>query len=316
MKVGAVVVTWRDTEMTESALRSLLDGRPAFDTVVCIAQELTDAQTSHLQVTFGSRVAIDRVDTNLGYCTAANRGIDRLVAGGCDWVMTLNNDATIDPACVERCLSAAARERRVAIVGPAIAFTDRPERLWYGGGRLYSAVGLTRHVGLGAPTARTPATSLTDYVPGCCCLIAADAWRSIGRYRDDYFMYYEDVEWCDRARRAGWECLYVGEVLCRHAGSATAGAKGELTLTPTSAYYLGRNSMRFAMETSNRALRTARVAGVATLSAAHNARRLKGAPPRSARAYAEGVRDAFRGCMGPRSATTRADRGATSAAGT
>src|ERR1051325_5560509 len=117
-------------------------------------------------------------------------------------------------------------------------------------------------------------------------------------------MYYEDVEWCDRARHAGWRCMYLGEVLCRHERSATAGSKGQLSLTPTSAYYLGRNSMRFAIETPNRMLRASRIAGVATVTTAHNARRLRGAPPGSGRAYADGIRDAFAGLMGPRSATT------------
>jgi GT2 family glycosyltransferase len=131
-------------------------------------------------------------------------------------------------------------------------------------------------------------------------LISVEAWKEIGPYRDDYFMYCEDVEWCERARKAGWKCLYVGEVLCWHAGSATAATRGELSLTPTSAYYVGRNSMRFALETRNLALRASRIAGVATIWAAHNARRLRGAPPKTVQAYIEGLRDAFSGRMGPR----------------
>ncbi len=303
MKVGAVVVTWRDAAMTERALRSVLDAQPGFTDVVCVAQELTDAQQAQLRDAFGPRVDVDHIDANLGYCAAANRGINRLVAAGCDWVMTLNNDALIDPACLDRCLAAANRVERVAIVGPAVAFADASDRLWYGGGRFYSAVGLTRHDGLGASTQRPPPTGLTDYVPGCCCLIAAQAWQGVGAYREEYFMYFEDVEWCERARHAGWKCLYVGEVLCRHEGSATAGSKGELRLTQTSAYYLARNSMRFAIETPSRMLRASRVAGVATLTSAHYARRLRGAPPGSSRAYAAGIRDAFAGCMGPRAAS-------------
>jgi len=293
-------VTWREAAMTERALRSLLDARPGFTEIVCVAQELTGEQLSRLRSAADSRVDVEHLDTNLGYCAAANHGIDRLVAAGCDWVMTLNNDATIDPACLGRCLSASSRDSAVAIVGPAVAFADEPDRLWYGGGRLYSAIALTRHRGLGASTSRPPPTAWTDYIPGCCCLISGIAWQRVGAYRDDYFMYYEDVEWCERARHAGWKCLYLGEVLCRHEGSATAGSKGELSLTPTSAYYLGRNSMRFAIETPKLALRASRVAGVATFTAAHNARRLRGAPRGSGCAYVEGIRDAFTGSMGPR----------------
>jgi GT2 family glycosyltransferase len=302
MNVGAVVITWRETTMTERAIRSLLEARPGFTEIVCIAQELTGAQLSQLRTAVGRRVDVDPVDANLGYCAAANRGLGRLLAAGCDWVMTLNNDAWIEPSCLGRCLAASSREDHVAIVGPAVAFADGSDRLWYGGGLFYSAVGLTRHRGLGASTSQPPPTALTDYVPGCCCLISTTAWQQVGAYREDYFMYYEDVEWCERARHAGWSCLYLGEVLCQHEGSATAGSRGELSLTPTSAYYLGRNSMRFAIETPNRIVRATRVAGVATLTAAHNARRLRGAAPGSGRAYAQGIRDAFTGSMGPHAA--------------
>ena len=103
-------------------------------------------------------------------------------------------------------------------------------------------------------------------------------------------------------RELSEEIAINAEVLCRHEGSATAGSKGELSLTTTSAYYLGRNSMRFAIETPSRALRASRIVGVATLTAAHNARRLRGAPRGSGRAYVEGIRDAFTRSMGPRAA--------------
>jgi GT2 family glycosyltransferase len=300
VKVGAVVVSWRDAEVTVHALRSIAEATPGFDTVVCVAQELTGEQLTVLR-SAAPNVVLDVVDSNLGYSGAANRGVDQVVAAGCDWVMLVNNDATIDPRALEVCLAAASREPRVAVIGPAVAFADEPEKLWYGGGIFNPIWGFTRHRGLGSPAKRPPATSRTGYVPGCCALLSAAAWKAIGPYRDDYFMYCEDVEWCQRARAAGWSCLYLGEVLCWHAVSVSAAQRGSLSLAPTSAYYLSRNSMRFAIETPNPVLRVARVAGTAAMWAA-NARRLKGAPPKTAHAYATGLRDAVACRMGPRAA--------------
>jgi GT2 family glycosyltransferase len=301
VKIGAVVVSWRDAEVTQRALKSIDEATPGFDSVVCVAQELTGEQLMVLR-SAAPNATIDVVETNLGYSGAANRGVDRLVAEGCDWVMLVNNDATIDPRALATCLAAASRDSSVAVVGPAVAFADEPEKLWYGGGVFNPIFGFTRHRGLGSPTKRPPATSRTGYVPGCCALVSAAAWKAIGSYRDDYFMYFEDVEWCQRARRAGWSCLYLGEVLCWHAVSVSAARRGSLALAPTSAYFLSRNSMRFAIETANPVLRVTRVVGVAAMWVA-NARRLEGAPPTTARAYATGLRDAFAGRMGPRGAS-------------
>jgi len=301
VKTGAVVVSWRDAELTQRALKSIEESTPGFDSIVCVAQELTAEQIMVLR-SAAPNVVVDVVERNLGYSGAANRGVDRLVAEGCDWVMLVNNDATIDSRALAECLSAARRAPDVAVIGPAVAFADEPEKLWYGGGIFNPIWGFTRHRGLGAPSKRPPATSRTGYVPGCCALVSGAAWKAIGPYRDDYFMYGEDVEWCHRARVAGWSCSYLGEVLCWHAVSVSAAQRGSLSLSPTSAYYLSRNSMRFAIETPNPVLRATRVAGVAAMWA-FNSRRLTGAPRTTARAYAAGLRDAFVGRMGPRAAS-------------
>jgi GT2 family glycosyltransferase len=301
MMTGAVVVSWRDVDVTQRALKSIAESTPAFDRVVCVAQELTGEQLMILR-SAAPGVTIDVVERNLGYSGAANRGVDQLVAAGCDWVMLVNNDATIDPGALAACLAAASRDHRVAVVGPAVAFADEPEKLWYGGGVFHPIWGYTRHRGLGAPANQPPATAYTGYVPGCCALVSAAAWKQIGPYRDDYFMYCEDVEWCQRARDAGLAVMYVGEVLCWHAVSVSAAQRGSLALSPTSAYYLSRNSMRLAIETPTGLRRASRVVGVVAMWAA-NARRLKGAPRKTARAYVAGLRDGFAARMGPRTAS-------------
>jgi hypothetical protein len=158
-----------------------------------------------------------------------------------------------------------------------------------------------RHRGLRRPTANLPPTSDTGYVSTCCALLSSAAWRTVGPFRADYFMYYDETEWCQRVRGAGWRCRYLGEVLCVHAVSASSGRRGSLGLSENMAYYLARNPLRFAVETKGVVRRISRIGGLLTVYAPYNAwRALRSGNPMVARAYVQGLADAVRGRMGPR----------------
>src|SRR5438552_2415216 len=130
----------------------------------------------------------------------------------------------------------------------AVVFEERPDTIWFAGGRHSDELLYTRHRGLGRTVDKLPETSDTDYIAGCCLLVRTSAWGELGGFRDDFFLYYEDAEWCLRARGAGWRCRYLAEVLCRHRVSGSTQG-GHRALSPTSAYYRARNPLRFARET-------------------------------------------------------------------
>ncbi len=292
-------MVWGDRPETAEALASLSAMEPAPDHVVCVAQECSEAFVSGLGLPSSSVV---RLTENLGFASAANLGVERALQSGAEWVLLLNNDATADPACLGACLEEVRSEERVAVVGPAVRITDRPEVLWFAGGRHHPWLAFTRHHGLGESARRPPPSRDVDYVSGCCFLLSSRAWRELGPFREDFFLYYEDVEWCHRARRAGWRCRYLGVTLCSHALGVSSGQRGSLGLSANTAYYLARNPLRFALETPQRWLRVTRVLGILVVWGAYNAGRLRHADRSAARAYLEGTFDGWRGRMGRRRA--------------
>jgi GT2 family glycosyltransferase len=297
---AAVIIAWREAAITLKAVASVTAMAPRVETVICVAMEWSHDEVAALQRQAPSAVVLD-LDQNLGFPAAANRGFEEAVRRGVQWALLLNNDATVDPQCLERCLSEAQRFDRVAVVGPAIAFEDHPDRLWYAGGRLSHAFAFTQHPGLRASTDRMPPSADTDYVTGCCALVSMAAWQAVGPYREDYFLYFEDPEWCARARHSGWRCRYLAEVHCYHAVSASVN-KGSLGLSPTTAYYLSRNPVRFAMEARPTAKRVTRLAGLVVVWNGYNAWRIIRSPRRFAvtAAYVRGWRDGIAGRMGRR----------------
>lgn len=324
---AAVVVTWRDTELTLRALWSLQAMDPASTHLVCVAQELGE-DLKVLTDRAPSGTIVIGLEENVGFAAAANLGMERALALGAAWTMLLNNDATVHPECLGRCLGEASLAGRVAALGPAVAFSGDPSRLWYSGGTFGRYSGITRHrlrptgarkegrTGLcckGGPGARgspanPPPTADTEYVPGCCMLISSQAWRELGGFCEELFLYCEDSEWCERARKAGWRCRYLGEVLCAHDASATAGSIGTFELTPTSAYYLARNPLLLARKATSRLQQVTRFASLLTVWSLRNALRLSSSCRQEAGlAYLAGIRDGLAGISGPRGGTRDAN---------
>jgi GT2 family glycosyltransferase len=302
-RAAAVVVAWHQPKLTIRALQSLAAMEVPPTTLICVAQEFTPAEMQYLRAKAPKRTQIVDIDHNRGFSGGANLGVAAALEAGADWVLLLNNDATVSPSCLSRCLGETHREAAVAVVGPAIALADNPERLWYAGGQQSRYFAFTRHRGLRRPSVNLPPSSDTDYVPGCCALISAEAWCVVGPFREDYFAYYEDAEWGSRARDAGWRCRYLGELLCLHDVGVTSLQRGSLGLSENTAYYLARNPLRFALETPAVLLRASRVTGLMTIWNVYNAWRvLRSGKTSVGGSYLRGLRDALRGRMGPKPA--------------
>lgn len=299
LKTAALVVDWGRPADTQVALQSLASMRPAPDVLIRVDNGSPALGIAPLREGAPAGTVFIDLPANIGWPAAVNTGMEVALAAGVDWTVILNNDAWVDPDCVAHCLEAARNLARVGVIGPAIVFAERPDTLWYGGGEVHPWLAFTRHRALRSPIGRLPASSKTGFVTGCCFLVSSEAWRSVGPFRADYFAYYEDAEWCQRAVSAGWTCFYVGEVLCTHDVSSTWGHSGGAGLSPAMAYYHARNPARFAIETKSIARRITRVFGVMTIWTAYfllqaiRSRRLG-----IAVGYFEGLNDGFRGKMG------------------
>jgi GT2 family glycosyltransferase len=301
VRTASLTVNWGSPKDTLLALRSLnaMTTRP--DMIICVDNGSSVEHTSELRDGMPEGTVLIELDYNAGVATANNVGMAYALAHDIDWTLLLNNDAVVEPDCLIRCVHEATASRRIAIVGPAVTFVDRPEVLWFAGGEVSRWFAFPRHRGLGQPAATLPASSDTAYISTCCALVSSAAWRSIGTFRDDYFMYYDDTEWCQRATARGWRCRYLGVVLCSHAVSASGGHRGSLGLSENMAYYLARNPLRFALESAGLGRRTSRVIGLIAVYGTFNAvRAIQSRNPAVAVAYVQGLKDAVRGRMGRR----------------
>lgn len=225
-RVLVLVLAWNGRVMTEACLHTVLQlDYPSFDVLV-IDNASTDGTATALRTRFGARVEVLENAHNLLFAGGMNVGLERALAAGYDFALLLNNDTTVDPGMLRALVASAARDSRLAAVGPKIYFHDQPQTIWFAGGALSLWRGWSRHYGLReVDRGQHERERDVDYLTGCAFLVRCAALREVGLLDTGYRMYAEDADWCFRARARGWRLVYVPGARMWHRVSASAGAR-------------------------------------------------------------------------------------------
>ncbi len=205
-RVTAIVLNWCNEVDTAACLESLLEARYDQLGILLVDNGSTDDSGRRLQARFPS---VDYLQTgsNLGYAAGNNRGIERAIASGAEYVLVANNDTVLDRDCVTELVSAA-EQSGAAVVAPQIRYFDEPERIWYGGGDLSKMRALGLHRGADELASRDDTRSMVTFVTGCCFLSRASVFSQHGAFDERFFAYVEDAEWSMRLARAGERMAY------------------------------------------------------------------------------------------------------------
>jgi GT2 family glycosyltransferase len=248
----------------------------------------------------GGAAGVDRLrlSENRGFAGGMNAGIEQLQAAGCERFVLLNNDAVLGADCLLR-LTEALEEPALAAVGPLI-LAESDGKVESRGLRVDLRWGRVRLQGSGEAAGDRDGLTAADALSGAVIMISRAAVERVGLLDTDYFFGFEDVDWCLRARRAGFGLAVVNRATARHAGSSTLGRS-----SPDRIYYAVRNHLRCA-ETHDPLgggvleLRRCTILG---LNLAHALRQRDVPLVAAVRATCEGFRDARCGRFGPKAPT-------------
>jgi GT2 family glycosyltransferase len=291
-RLAAVVLNFRTPDDTVLAIQSLLASTRPVDDLIVVDN---DSGPGCRDQVAGLHSSIRYLSTgaNLGFSGGMNVGIRAALAAGAGVVLLVNSDATVSPECVERLERGL--ETGVAIAGPIILGTGRQQPVISSGIDYDTATGRMRERGM------TPPNQLTavDAISGCVMLITADVFRKVGVFDPDYFYSFEDIDFCLRARRAGFSVALVPAAIARHAESGTIGRDAAERF-----YYAARNHLLLASRVTHRGGRLAAIARTATivsLNFAHALTSRRGRLAQRLSAVFRGTRDYFNGARGPAS---------------
>jgi GT2 family glycosyltransferase len=154
----------------------------------------------------GCRLTLIRSGGNLGFAGGCNVGINAAGLGNFDYFWFLNADTVVDRQALVELIGRANGGPGVGIVGSTLRYYDNPDLVQaMGGARLNSSNGTSRHIGAGARLREVPVEGSDveremAYVVGASMLVSAEFITEIGFMQEDYFLYYEEVDWALRGR--------------------------------------------------------------------------------------------------------------------
>jgi GT2 family glycosyltransferase len=163
-------------------------------------------------------VTILRMSKNLGYCMAYNLAMPYAFADGCEWVIWANNDIRLESGCLNEMARVARSDSRIGVLGPAFLAWESDEPNYYMVGNHPYAITAMRS------QSREPID--VEWVEGSFLMVSRRCVEAVGPLDPYLFFYWEETDFCRRARHHNWRVVLVPSALARHyAGGWSAGDK-------------------------------------------------------------------------------------------
>lgn len=223
-ELWVVVVEWRAAPSTAALVIHLLETWPSVNIIV-VSCGGAFVGWPHERLTV-------LPTQNLGYAGGNNAGFRVALERGARWVMVLNNDAYPLPGSLERLLRTATSQPALGACGAVLV--NWSER----GLEVNSGTGFDWSTGRTAPAPAAEAGAPVQFPCGAMVLFTAEALTAVGGFDANLFLYYEEIDWCERARAAGFEVTVDPDARGLHLGfRSTARAARAVT------YYSARNRL-------------------------------------------------------------------------
>jgi len=197
--------------------------------------ELDEAIRSH---GWSEWVTLHVAAHNGGFSAGNNFAIRPALASGepPSFILLLNSDTEVRPGALRILLEFMETHPEIGIAGSGIENPDGSDwpiafRFITPSSQLLSGfrLGLMDYVFAGHLVARQmgqECSAPVDWVAGACMIVRREVFEAIGLLDEGYFLYFEEVDFCLRARRAGWPCWYVPQSRVMHIGGQSSGLVG------------------------------------------------------------------------------------------
>ena len=236
-RVLAVVLNWCAEDDTSRCLDSLIAEQGHVPTLdILLADSASpDGSGDRLAARF-PHVAYLPIGANLGYAGGNQRAIEWALAREYEFVLLINDDASLTPGCLVALMHAMKSDASVGACAPTV--THGPpldDVVWWADGAFvwWKGLGVHRHVGQSAAALRSqhPTPRAVTFLSGCVLLLRAEAIRRSGGLREEFFAYVEDVELSVRWGRDGWRLLWVPDAVAQHHVPASNGEPSPFAIT-------------------------------------------------------------------------------------
>lgn len=193
------------------------------------------------------KVSLIQSGFNGGYGHGNNIGIKYALKNNADYVLILNNDTIVDKNFLEPLVRVCEEDKNIGIASGKIYFHDRPDTIWFVGGKVNSYTSKVDHLYFNKIDSGQKIDDKISFISGCLWLIPKKVFNNTGFINEDYFMYVEDVEFCVRVLDKGYYLKVVDKSIIYHkVGNSSGGHESNF-----STYWISKNTFKFISNKKN-----------------------------------------------------------------
>lgn len=175
---------------------------------IVVVDNGSEVSPDQQHVEFLTDVTCLSTGANLGFAGGANKGIQWALRNGADLVWIVNPDTRVEKNTLSVLVERLATESKIGFIAPTLRYQDRNDLIRNLGFLVHPHYGCSVvAVGSGKKDSiltNFPDVILVDAIEGACMLARCETIRDIGLMPEQWFLYWEETEWCLMAKEKGW----------------------------------------------------------------------------------------------------------------
>lgn len=251
-KVYIILLNWNGWRDTLECLDSIRKLRYSNAEVVVVDNGSTDDSVHKIREAHPD-IILHESKSNLGYAGGNNIGIRYALKQGAEYVWILNNDTVVDENALTSLIDKMRENPRIGICGSRLIYYHQRDTLQaLAGGSYNKWTGTVNHVGENKPALASydedQIQEEMDYVVGASMLVSKGFIDEVGLLNEDYFLYYEEMDWA--ARGQNFDLGFASDSIVYHKeGASTKGSsQKKSTKSRLSDYYQIKNRFKFSLK--------------------------------------------------------------------
>lgn len=259
-KVSIITVNFNQSLVTEQLIASIEATNNYPDIEIIVVDNASKINPVPEWIPKYQHIQFFRSEENLGFAGGNNLGIKHATG---DYLFLVNNDTEFTEGLVEKLVRIMDEHPEVGMISPKIRYFQQPEMLQYVGftpmnfntarnkciGQFETDTGQYDHL-----------TGTTGYIHGAAMMVRKEAIdhagmmvenfleadeEKAGLMNENFFLYYEEIDWCEQIKRCGYEAWVEPAALIYHKESLSVGKK-----SPLKEFFMNRNRILFIRRNS------------------------------------------------------------------
>lgn len=209
--VCIIILNWNGLSNTLECIESIKKITYPSYKIIIVDNASTNNEAYLLRKNCSGDIDILLTAKNYGYTGGNNVGISyALEKYDPEYILILNNDIIVDPDFLTNMVNVAQTEEKIGIVGAKVYYHRYPNLIQGTGAKVNMFFGTLRMIGNRKfDSDQYNFRRKSDWVLGCCMLIKRKVINKIGLFDEQYFCYWDEVDYCFRCRKAGYDVVYT-----------------------------------------------------------------------------------------------------------